>query len=220
MGLLAGGGVSQCQPFFNSTCYTLSWDTDEVQDIRLSLYPPSPHAISTQCSIFLSSSRHSLSRKSKHPDRNNLGGGGRSTLLADNTQGLITTKQTTPRPVAFAAPHPITPTWRGGGGKIGKLFKKSQKDWRAGGMMGEVRYHIIIWKGESLVRDWRRQKRRLPSECRAFEHLPYLSCKGWKATDVTKSLCWNVQRQSSVLVCQSRTVWSIEDERRSSFCAS
>ena len=31
----------------------------------------------------------------------------KSTLLADNTQGLITTKQTKPRPVASAAPHPI-----------------------------------------------------------------------------------------------------------------
>ena len=28
-------------------------------------------------------------------------------LLANNTRGLITTKQTKPRPVAFAAPHPI-----------------------------------------------------------------------------------------------------------------
>ena len=34
----------------------------------------------------------------------------KSTLMADNTRGLITTKQTKPRPVAFAAPHPITPT--------------------------------------------------------------------------------------------------------------
>ena len=35
----------------------------------------------------------------------------KSTLLADNTQGLITTKQTKPRPVASATPHPITPAY-------------------------------------------------------------------------------------------------------------
>ena len=35
----------------------------------------------------------------------------KSTLLADNTQGLITTKQTKPRPVASAPPHPITPAY-------------------------------------------------------------------------------------------------------------
>ena len=34
----------------------------------------------------------------------------KQTLLADNTWGLITKKQTKPRPVASAAPHPITPT--------------------------------------------------------------------------------------------------------------
>ena len=39
----------------------------------------------------------------------------KSTLLADNTRGLIT-KQTKPRPVASAAPHPITPAVGGGGG--------------------------------------------------------------------------------------------------------
>ena len=33
----------------------------------------------------------------------------KSTLLADNTRNLITTKQTKLRPVASAAPHPITP---------------------------------------------------------------------------------------------------------------
>ena len=33
----------------------------------------------------------------------------KSTLLADNTRGLRTTKQTKPTPVAFAASHPITP---------------------------------------------------------------------------------------------------------------
>ena len=33
----------------------------------------------------------------------------KSTLLADNTGGLRTTKQTKPRPVASVAPHPITP---------------------------------------------------------------------------------------------------------------
>ena len=33
----------------------------------------------------------------------------KSTLLADNTQGLITTKQTKPGPVASAAPYHITP---------------------------------------------------------------------------------------------------------------
>ena len=43
-----------------------------------------------------------------------------STLLADNTRGLITTKQTKSRPVASAASHPITPASaaphpRGGG---------------------------------------------------------------------------------------------------------
>ena len=32
----------------------------------------------------------------------------KSTLMADNAQGLITTKQTQSRPVASAAPHPIT----------------------------------------------------------------------------------------------------------------
>ena len=32
-----------------------------------------------------------------------------STLLADSTRGLITTKQTKPRPVA--SPHPITPAY-------------------------------------------------------------------------------------------------------------
>ena len=32
----------------------------------------------------------------------------KSTLLADNTQGLITTKQTKPRPVAFEASNLIT----------------------------------------------------------------------------------------------------------------
>ena len=37
----------------------------------------------------------------------------KSTLLADNTGGLRTTKQTQLRPVASAAPHPIT---QGGGG--------------------------------------------------------------------------------------------------------
>ena len=31
----------------------------------------------------------------------------KSALLADNTQGLITTKQTKPKPVASAAPHLI-----------------------------------------------------------------------------------------------------------------
>ena len=31
--------------------------------------------------------------------------------LADNTQGLITTKQTRPKPVASASPHPITPAY-------------------------------------------------------------------------------------------------------------
>ena len=31
----------------------------------------------------------------------------KSTLLADNTQGLITTKQTKPLPVVSATPHPI-----------------------------------------------------------------------------------------------------------------
>ena len=30
-------------------------------------------------------------------------------MLADNIRGLGTTKQTKPRPVAFVAPHPITP---------------------------------------------------------------------------------------------------------------
>ena len=40
----------------------------------------------------------------------------KSTLLADNTQGLITTKQTTPRPVASAAPRPI-----GGGGETKEI---------------------------------------------------------------------------------------------------
>ena len=37
----------------------------------------------------------------------------KSTLLADNTRELITTKQRKPWPVALAAPHPIT--WGGGG---------------------------------------------------------------------------------------------------------
>mgnify|MGYP003571762714 CR=1 FL=1 len=32
----------------------------------------------------------------------------KSTLLADDTRGLINTKQTKPRPVASAAPHPTT----------------------------------------------------------------------------------------------------------------
>ena len=32
----------------------------------------------------------------------------KSTLLADNTRELITTKQTKYRPVASAAPHPIS----------------------------------------------------------------------------------------------------------------
>ena len=35
----------------------------------------------------------------------------KSTLLADNARGLTTTKQTKPRPVASAAPHPITPVY-------------------------------------------------------------------------------------------------------------
>ena len=42
----------------------------------------------------------------------------KSTLLADNTRGLVTTKQAKPRPVASAAPHPITPTYGGGGARI------------------------------------------------------------------------------------------------------
>ena len=38
----------------------------------------------------------------------------KSTLLADNKQGLITTKQTKPKPVASRAPHSITPAGDGG----------------------------------------------------------------------------------------------------------
>ena len=45
----------------------------------------------------------------------------RSTLLTDdNTRGLIKTKQTKPRSV-YAAPHPITPAYGGGGGERVKL---------------------------------------------------------------------------------------------------
>ena len=44
----------------------------------------------------------------------------KSTLLGDNTQRSITTKQTKPRPVASVAPHPI----KGGGGvKLEKLWE-------------------------------------------------------------------------------------------------
>ena len=70
---------------------------------------------------------------------NNWGGGGKigkffeikqpkSTLLADNTQGLITTKQTKPRPVASAASHPITPAY----GRKRKLWKKKRETIQVG----------------------------------------------------------------------------------------
>src|SRR5688572_11584268 len=43
------------------------------------------------------------------------------------------------------------------------------------------------------------------------------SSVGWKAIDVTRSLCLKVQRHSFLLVCQSRTVLSMEEERRKLF---
>ena len=57
-------------------------------------------------------------REGSRPEFRGLGGGGwywkfmkrkspKSTLLADNTRGLTTTKHNMPRPVASAAPHPI-----------------------------------------------------------------------------------------------------------------
>ena len=50
----------------------------------------------------------------------------KSTLLASNTQGLMTTKQTKPRPVASAALHPITTVYVticiGGGGGWSKTL--------------------------------------------------------------------------------------------------
>ena len=49
----------------------------------------------------------------------------KSTLLADNILGLITAKQTKLRPVATAAPHPITPAYGGVNGKIYENKKKT-----------------------------------------------------------------------------------------------
>ena len=48
----------------------------------------------------------------------------KSTLLADNTQGLKTTKQK-PRTIASAAPHPITPAGVGGGVTLNYKTKKA-----------------------------------------------------------------------------------------------
>ena len=50
----------------------------------------------------------------------------KSTLLADNTLGLITTKQTKPKSVASAALHPITP------GMVKKEISMNEDYWRKG----------------------------------------------------------------------------------------
>src|SRR5690242_8484048 len=43
------------------------------------------------------------------------------------------------------------------------------------------------------------------------------SSVGWKAIEVTKSLCLKVHRHSCLLICQRRTVLSMDDERRKLF---
>src|SRR3954462_3772737 len=43
------------------------------------------------------------------------------------------------------------------------------------------------------------------------------SSVGWKAIEVTKSLCLNVHRHSCLLTCHSRTVLSIEEDNKKLF---
>src|SRR3954447_18110680 len=43
------------------------------------------------------------------------------------------------------------------------------------------------------------------------------SSRGWNCIEVTKSLCWKQQRHSGRDMCHSRTVLSIDEDRRKLF---
>ena len=64
----------------------------------------------------------------------------KSTLLADNTQGLITTTQTKPRPLASAALHPIG----GGGGDENGQYMIQNKE--------EKNFHWLIFEKQTRVK--------------------------------------------------------------------
>ena len=66
----------------------------------------------------------------------------KSTLLADNTQGLITKKQTKPRLVASAAPQ-------GGGGEIGKVTQQKSPNQLSWKWMTWQKNNHLRWVGEN-----------------------------------------------------------------------